>query len=43
VQREGVALVNPDRLLHFESACSVLRYRPMMSPAFFIFFSKAGS
>src|SRR6202035_3949836 len=53
VDRDDVALLNPDRFLslhfslhfpfYFARARSVLRYRPMIPSAFFIFFSNAGS
>ena len=43
MDRQGIALVDPKRFFHLARACRVLRYRRMMSSAFFIFFSKVGS
>ena len=43
MERESIALVNPDKFSHLASEWRVLRYRSMMFPAFFIFLSKAGS
>jgi hypothetical protein len=43
VKDAGVALIDPDWLLHLASTCSVFRYRFMMSSAFAMLFSKLGS
>jgi hypothetical protein len=43
MQGERIALIDPDRVNHFDNTCKVFRYRSMMSSAWFIFFAKTGS